>query len=123
MSKISIEEFKKLGSPQQQSAGIHRTFMTQCKAMKLPKPTAEHRFHPTRQWRFDFCWPDQMIAVEIEGGLFIQGGHSRGRGYEKDLEKYNEATKLGWAVYRFSTDSVKNGKAVAFLEGLKEFTV
>lgn len=68
---------------------------------RLPKPVREYRFHPVRKWRFDFAWPELMIACEVEGGLFIQGGHSRGAAYEDDCEKYNAAALLGWTVYRF----------------------
>jgi very-short-patch-repair endonuclease len=53
-----------------------------------------------------------MIAVEIEGGVFTSGGHSRGKGYEKDCEKYNAAVKLGWRVLRYSTDMVLAGTAI-----------
>jgi hypothetical protein len=77
----------------------------------------EERFHPKRKWRFDYAfdngWP---VAIEIEGAIFSRGRHTRGAGYQKDLEKYNTATAMGWRVYRFSTQDVLNGKARAFLE-------
>lgn len=73
---------------------------------------AEYRFHPTRKWRFDFAWPEMMIAVEIEGGTWAGGRHSRGKGFEKDCEKYNEAAILGWTVLRFTTRQVTSGVAV-----------
>lgn len=74
------------------------------KVAKLPVPEREYQFHPTRKWRFDFAWPDKKIAVEMEGGVWIFGGHNRGGGYNKDCEKYNEAVKLGWKVLRFTAD-------------------
>jgi very-short-patch-repair endonuclease len=43
------------------------------------------------------------IAVEIEGAVYTQGRHTRGAGYLKDCEKYNEAQMLGWTVLRYST--------------------
>jgi hypothetical protein len=60
----------------------------------------EHKFHPTRRWKFDFAWPHLMIAAEVEGGVFIRGRHTTGKGFVADCEKYNEATALGWSVYR-----------------------
>ena len=69
----------------------------------------EHRFHPRRKWRFDVAWPDMMIAVEIDGGTWIQGRHSRGAGQSKDNEKINAAQSLGWKVYRFTPTDVKRG--------------
>lgn len=88
------------------------TFALQCRALKLPAPTIEYRFDSARRWRFDFAWPDALIAVEVEGGLFSGGRHTRGAGYQADLDKYNAATLQGWAVYRFSTNDVMSGDAI-----------
>ena len=78
----------------------------------------EFRFAPPRRWKFDYLLKDGRTAIEIEGGLYVQGRHTRGAGYQADLEKYNEATKMGFRVYRFSTQDVLEGKAKAFLEAL-----
>lgn len=66
----------------------------------IPAPTPEYRFHPERKWRFDFAWPDKLLALEIEGGVFTGGRHSRGAGMLADMEKYNAAAILGWRVLR-----------------------
>lgn len=66
----------------------------------LPPFVTEHQFHPERKWRFDFAFLAQKIALEVEGGIWIAGGHSRGSGVKKDMEKYNAATQLGWRVLR-----------------------
>lgn len=71
----------------------------------------EHKFHPERKWRFDFALKNK-IAVEIEGGIWVSGAHSRGKHFESDCEKYNEAALLGWRVFRFSPDMVKKGIAI-----------
>jgi len=68
----------------------------------LPEPEREYRFAPPRRFRFDFAWPDKLIAVELEGGVWSRGRHVRGKGYESDCEKYNLAQSLGWSVYRFT---------------------
>jgi very-short-patch-repair endonuclease len=71
-----------------------------------PPPVAEHRFAPPRRWRFDFAWPDQMVAVEVDGGQWAaQGGrHAR----DTDREKMNAAAVMGWRVLRFSPDMLSN---------------
>lgn len=63
-------------------------------------PETEYRFHPTRKWRFDFAYPDKKIALEVEGGTWVGGRHINPIGFQKDCEKYNEAAKMGWKVYR-----------------------
>jgi very-short-patch-repair endonuclease len=65
-------------------------------------PIEEYRFHPVRRWRFDIAVPELKIAVEIEGGTWIQGRHTRAKGYQKDMEKYNAAQMLGWKVFRYA---------------------
>jgi hypothetical protein len=63
-------------------------------------PVTEHKFHPTRKWRFDYAFPDSMVAVEVEGGVWTGGRHTSGAGFIKDMEKYNTALLHGWRVYR-----------------------
>jgi hypothetical protein len=63
-------------------------------------PVTEHKFHPTRKWRFDYAFPDSMVAVEVEGGVWTGGRHTRGAGFIADMEKYNTALLHGWRVYR-----------------------
>lgn len=62
----------------------------------------EFKFHSKRKWRFDAAWPEKMIAVEFEGGIWTNGRHTRGKGYENDCEKYNNALLLGWRVFRLT---------------------
>ncbi|MGD0771744.1 MAG: hypothetical protein ABSC05_02865 [Candidatus Solibacter sp.] len=92
-------------SPGEEAFALH------CRAEKI-SVTREYEFFPGRKWRFDFALLDQKIAVEIEGGVFSFGGHSRGKGYEKDCEKYNNAVVMGWRVLRYSTDMVLRGDAI-----------
>lgn len=65
-------------------------------------PVAEHRFHPKRQWRFDWAFSpdDKKVALEVEGGVWTSGRHTRGSGFVKDMSKYNEAACLNWRVLR-----------------------
>ena len=88
------------------------------RAAKIPFKR-EHRFHDSRRWRFDFVvLPiEQKIAVEIEGGVFTRGRHTRGKGYTEDLLKYNEAVLMGWRVLRFTTAQI-HGIALEQLEAL-----
>ena len=92
------------------------TLPTQCAAAGLPAATTEYRFHPVRLWRFDFAWPDRLIALEVDGGGWVNGRHSRGAGIEKDCEKFNTACALGWRVLRVTPAMVRDGRALAAIE-------
>jgi len=90
--------------------------MLQIRLHKLPAPTREYRFC-NRRWRFDFAWPglDQMVAIEVEGGIWSKGRHTRGCGFEADASKYNQAALDGWKVGRFTTGMVERMEAIAWL--------
>lgn len=79
---------------------------------------AEHEFHPERKWRFDFFLPAANVAIEVEGGVWIEGGgrHNRGKGYLNDLEKYNHAQAMGFKVLRFTPDQLLSPKAIRIIQ-------
>jgi hypothetical protein len=75
----------------------------------IPAPEFEYQFHETRKWRFDLSWPffaqighntnkKGGIAVEVDGGIWIRGGHNRGAQMKKDWEKRNTAVAMGWKI-------------------------
>jgi very-short-patch-repair endonuclease len=72
-----------------------------------PGWVAEHRFHPVRKWRFDFARPERLLAIEIDGGVWTKGRHSRGAGQVADMEKQSEAACLGWRIIRITPDQTK----------------
>lgn len=87
---------------------LESTLLSQIKREKLPTPVQHYRFCKNRKWEFDFCYPDLMISFECEGGIWRAGGgaHSSGKAILRDIEKYNQATLLGWRVFRLHTGMV-----------------
>lgn len=84
----------------------------------------QYRFHPERKWRFDFAFPDELVAVELDGGIFaaengqVAGKHARGAGRLKDYEKRNAAAELGWLVLCYGPPQVRSGEAAIQIERL-----
>jgi very-short-patch-repair endonuclease len=78
---------------------------------------SEFKFHPTRKWRADFAHLDSRTLIEIEGGIFTNGRHTRGAGYAADLEKYLEATLAGWRVVRLGSREL----TIETVDGVVEF--
>lgn len=77
--------------------------------------TLEYRFHETRKWRIDVALIEQKIAVEIDGGIFTQGRHTRGAGFLADMEKSNALATAGWRLFRFTPRQVRKGEAIETL--------
>lgn len=95
----------------------------QLKALGIPTPAREHLFAPAppegftrRRWRFDVCWPDHRLAVELDGSLFTGGRHGGTPSAIRDVEKLNIATMLGWRVLRVVPAQVRSGQAARIVE-------
>jgi very-short-patch-repair endonuclease len=70
---------------------------------------------PPRCWRWDFFSPPFRLAIELDGGSYIQGGHSRGAQSCRDYLKRNEAEIDGYLVLRFDAAMVRQGIALDFV--------
>lgn len=88
--------------------------------------TREYKFHPTRKWRFDFAVgaskeeiESQRIAIEFNGAVFTQGGHTRGAGYVKDMEKMNNAQVLGFRVLQYTSMDFRKDGLEKMIEQIK----
>lgn len=127
MSSISLAEYKKQYGNKLKSKRSKRgvkkeskgeqTLGMQLKALKIAFKS-EFRFHPTRKWRADFHIEGTKLLVEVEGGIWSGGRHTRGKGYLGDMDKYNAATAMGYQVFRFSTEQVISGFAIKQIEEL-----
>lgn len=99
---------------------LEEKFLQAIREAGLPEPLREYVFHEPqdgekqRKWRFDFCYVYPRIAIEIEGGVYNRGRHTRAQGFQADCEKYNTAVEQGWEVYRFTTGMEKD--CVALLQ-------
>jgi very-short-patch-repair endonuclease len=98
------------------ASDLEESLAFQIKAVGLPEPVREHTFAKPRRWRFDFAWPDILLAVEVEGGVWNRGRHGRGSGIVGDIEKGNAAAMRGWRMLRVTGDMVKKGEAVRLIE-------
>ncbi len=85
---------------------LERQFDLYWKAVQGIPLVAEHRFHPTRKWRFDRAHTVAKVAFEVEGGVWSGGRHTRGAGFLADCEKKNEAQLAGWQVFQITRDQL-----------------
>lgn len=93
--------------------------------MKLPIETKlkllfpgfirEHRFMAARKFRWDYCWLEPMIALEVQGATWVKGGHSTGTGIRRDAEKFTLGQIYGWLVVIATMDMIRDGIALDLL--------
>lgn len=131
MSSISVAEYKKLIRAQPKAkAKRPKQVKTERVVSEGEATLAQHlkahgvsfeqefKFCVDRKWRADFHIIGHMLLVEVEGGIWSGGRHTRGKGYLGDMEKYNAAVASGYRVLRFSTEQVKSGFAINGINGL-----
>lgn len=105
------------------SSPLERELLGHLTVMQL-RPELEYKFHPERRWRLDFAFPDELVGVELDGGIFAAengteaGRHARGVGRIKDYEKRNAAAELGWFVLCYGPPQVRSGEAALQVERL-----
>ena len=97
---------------------MKNTLISQVFDQVLPPHHTEYRFDAFRRWRFDYAWPMFKVALEVEGAIWTGGRHTRGAGFLKDMEKYNEATLQGWRVLRCTPKTVTHRETIAMLSRL-----
>ena len=91
---------------------LEENFAFQAAAAGLPAFEREACVIPGRKFRFDFCFTEQRLLIEVNGGTFTQGGHSTGLGIRRDYEKGNLAQLAGWRVLMFDGKAVRSGEAI-----------
>lgn len=125
-NRISIEEYRREIAGQAKARKVAKVdykaiFLHQIAALRLPEPVPEHRFTEHRNWRFDWAYLDQRIAIEYQGGNFGyngtgRGGHASVAGLARDYEKITAASLHGWMLILIDAQTVRNGRAARWVE-------
>jgi len=87
---------KKAWTNQQADSDLELKFIEAwVKDYPMYRPVAQYRFHPSRMFRFDYCWVQKKTAIEIQG---YGPGHNSLPGMTQDYDKLMEALLLNWRV-------------------------
>jgi len=65
----------------------------------------EHKFAEGRRFRFDY-YHTSRVSIELEGGVWSRGRHTRPAGFLNDMEKYNLAASMGILVFRVPSHDI-----------------
>lgn len=99
----SVSHLVQIGSEMRRAQGNDAFSLMLSQQLKT-QVLKELQFDAKRKFRFDYAIPEYRLAIEIDGGAFIEGGgrHNRARGFIKDMEKMNLAAAQGWRVMHFT---------------------
>ncbi len=88
----------------------------------LPRVREQYECVPGRKFTADFAFPEQRLAVWVEGGVFTGQAHGSVSGILKDIERANAYAIAGWRVMRFSAKDL-TARTAAESYGLLEHAV
>ena len=60
----------------------------------------KQKLYGKEDWHSDYYFPAANLVLENEGGVWINGGHNRGSGFIKNIDKYNALTMAGIKLLR-----------------------
>ena len=94
----------------------------QLKAAKIPF-FREVRVCKERKFRLDFVIDrtghgGPLLAVEVQGSLWVKGGHNTGTGLQRDFDKGYYALLNGYKLLYVSPADIKSLKALARIQVL-----
>jgi very-short-patch-repair endonuclease len=85
----------------------------QLKAASVPF-VREVRIKPPRRYRADFVI-DGDLVIEVEGGIWNRGRHTRGIGVTTDCEKSAIIAALCMRLIRVTPQQIKSGQALEWI--------
>lgn len=69
-------------------------------------------------WRIDWYFEanDRKVALEVEGGVFTGGRHTRATGFMGDMEKYNAMAVRGILLLRTTPDKLLTTQTIELVK-------
>jgi very-short-patch-repair endonuclease len=87
----------------------------QLKAAKAPLFERQFKIILGRRFKADFYFPVARLIVEVDGGGWIHGRHSRGAGMERDCEKSALIAAMPARLLRVTPKHVEDGRALNWI--------
>jgi hypothetical protein len=88
---------------------------------EIPAPHYELAFHPDRKWRFDMAWGQEKVALEVQGGIWGGGRHTRGAALLKEWEKLNTAAADGWRILYCQPDDLLTAQTANYIKNALKY--
>ena len=80
-------------------------FLQRLRHAKVSSPVRQFQAKTSKGMRYlDFAWPQSMLAVEVGGGA----AHAGPAAQQKDSQRHNELTHLGWRILYFTWADVEH---------------
>lgn len=101
---------------------LEETLAFHLRAAKITGWEREVAVIPGRRFKWDFVFAQERLLIECQGGTWGKAGkggpsaHSGGVAANRDAEKLNLATLAGWRTLQVTTNHVRSGEALAWIQ-------
>jgi hypothetical protein len=103
--RLVAKHFEKRKSAEKNWLAENLLYWCNDKALSLVE---EHKFCEHRHWKSDWFIPGLLVLIEFEGLFSEKSRHTTAKGYSNDTEKYNQASKQGLTLLRYTAITYKN---------------
>ena len=89
--KKKLANKAKADADKAKEAAATKRFILLCERFNIPTPQTQVRLVKGRKLTWDFYWDHNgvRLSLELQGAIFVRGGHSTGTGLQRDYEKVN----------------------------------
>ena len=89
-----------------QSSHAEDTLASLLKKNKITGWQRQYAYVPKRRFSADFCFPEEKLIVEVDGGIYSRRAHGSVTGIIADMNRSNLAASNGFRVMRFRPDEI-----------------
>jgi very-short-patch-repair endonuclease len=117
ITKTTKNTDKKPAEKKKQTSGMEEAF---AQYLIFKNITFKRQFTPipNRKFRCDFYIQKYNLVIEIQGGIFSGGRHTRGMGYSDDCKRENILTLAGYRILKLTTEHfLRTGKDEYMVSG------
>jgi very-short-patch-repair endonuclease len=84
-------------------------FLRMLRAARLPDPVLQHEIRSSGRYvaRVDLVYPEQRVAIELDGHRF----HSGRKAFDRDRRRQNQILRAGYAVLVFTWTDLDDARA------------
>ncbi len=104
MTRLTRAQAAKLGAGDEYDSDLEAEFAFHLRALGVPAPETHYEFHAGSGKSFDFAWPAQCVAVEVNG----EAVHGHWRKQREDAEKIIMAQLDGWFIVVLTGQMIRN---------------
>lgn len=76
------------------------------KSAGLESCVRQYKYVPGRKFEADFCFVEEKLIIEVDGGIYTRRAHGSIGGIISDMKRTNQASMFGYRVMRYQPSEI-----------------